>query len=216
MRPRRRPRRQGSTACSRTATCWPLGNPGKPALSPYPLLGAVAAKTARIALGTLVARVGLESDGALIGELLALDALAPGRFIAGIGTGDSMSAAENLAYGVPFESARERLRQQRIGHALVAEDVRVWVGGGSPATSAIARELASPVNLWASSAADVEEAARSGPVTWGGSISDEVAVASRQLAELRDAGASWAVLAVPQSIPTIVAAARAAGLELLD
>jgi len=193
---------------------WPLGRPGRPAISPYPLLGAIAARTTRIGLGTLVARVGLESDGALLGELLGLDALAPGRFIAGVGTGDSLSAQENRAYGVPFGSAAERREQlRRIAGALVADGVRTWIGGGSARTNEIARSLGIPVNLWGVEPTAVEIAAADGPVTWGGALADGDGGAP-QLAALRDAGATWAVTTWPGSIARLVDAVRLAGIAL--
>ena len=38
---------------------WPMGQPGRPALSSGPLLGALVASTSTISVGTLVARIGL-------------------------------------------------------------------------------------------------------------------------------------------------------------
>ncbi|HYA67838.1 MAG TPA: LLM class flavin-dependent oxidoreductase, partial [Acidimicrobiales bacterium] len=76
---------------------WPLGRPERPAISSFPLLGAVAARTDRVALGPLVARVGVVPDALLVAQMASLALIAPGRVIAGIGTGDSMSAPENRA-----------------------------------------------------------------------------------------------------------------------
>ena len=45
---------------------WPMGQPGRPALSSGPLLGALAASTSTIAVGTLVARIGLLPDDVLV------------------------------------------------------------------------------------------------------------------------------------------------------
>src|SRR5271166_6254526 len=41
---------------------WPIGQKSRPALSMYPVLGAVAAVTSRIRIGSLVARIGLLPD----------------------------------------------------------------------------------------------------------------------------------------------------------
>src|SRR5271169_153104 len=87
---------------------WPLGRPDRPALASFPLLGAVAAVTETVALGPLVARVGLVPDEVLVAELASLSHMAPGRLIAGIGTGDAMSAPENQAYGIAFADAGTR------------------------------------------------------------------------------------------------------------
>ena len=69
--------------------------------------------------------------------------MAPGRLIAGLGTGDSKSAAENLAFGIPFDPPDDapggaaRLRAPTCS----AAGIPVWVGGGSAATVELAVEL---------------------------------------------------------------------------
>ena len=45
---------------------WPMAQPDRPALSMAPLLGALAASTSTISVGTLVSRVGLVPDGVLV------------------------------------------------------------------------------------------------------------------------------------------------------
>ncbi len=87
---------------------WPMGQPGRPALSSGPLLGALAASTSTIAIGPLVARIGLLPDDVLVAVLAGLASLSDGRLIAGLGTGDHLSRAENEAFGIPFEPASER------------------------------------------------------------------------------------------------------------
>src|SRR5204862_6311366 len=68
---------------------WPLGRPDRPALHSTTLLGALAAETSRVTLGTLVARVGLVPNAVLVHALVTLHRIAgDGRFIAGLGTGD--------------------------------------------------------------------------------------------------------------------------------
>ena len=49
-----------------------MGQPDRPALSSGPLLGAVAASTSTISVGTLVARVGLLPDDVLVAVLSSL------------------------------------------------------------------------------------------------------------------------------------------------
>src|ERR1700732_3737760 len=87
---------------------WPMGQPGRPALSSGPLLGAGAASTSSIHIGSLVARVGLLPDDVLVELLASLNAISNGRLIAGLGTGDHLSRAENEAFGIPYEHAAER------------------------------------------------------------------------------------------------------------
>ena len=55
-----------------------------------------------------MARVGLVPDAVLAAQFTALARLAPGRVIAGLGTGDRLSEEENRAYGIPFAPAAER------------------------------------------------------------------------------------------------------------
>jgi len=194
---------------------WPMGQPGRPAISPYPLLGAVASRTTRVALGTLVARVGLVPDDVLVRELLTLQVVSAGRAVVAVGTGDAKSAAENRAYGVAFEAPRRR--RERLG-AVVASlrraGVPTWVGGGSEATDAVARSTGAALNLWGATPGIVAAAARSGEVTWAGSLPGDPGDAAALLAALGRAGASWAVLGWPGSCGPIVAAASTAGFAL--
>ena len=90
----------------------------------------VAAATARISLGTLVARIGLVPDEVLVSEFAPVDVLAPGRVVAGLGTGDHLSAAENGPTGSPSGPADERRgRWRRCARIAAARGLAVWVGG---------------------------------------------------------------------------------------
>lgn len=192
---------------------WPPGAPGGAAIAPFPLLGMLAAATSSIVLGTLVARVGLVPDDVLVGEFRTLDRLSGGRLIAGIGTGDRRSSAENLAYGLAPGSAEVRRQATRaVGSALVADGIPVWIGAGSAATNAIARAIGATLNVFGVGAGRVGELARHGPVCWGGALARDSAAV--QLRSLAAAGASWAVLGWPGSVTPIVAAAREAGIAL--
>jgi hypothetical protein len=186
---------------------WPLGNPGRPALAPFPVLSALAAATRRVAVGTLVARVGLVPDRVLLAEFDALAALAPGRLIASLGTGDRMSAGENEAYGVEYEPAtsrRERLRT--CVRAALDRGFTVWVGDGSVATRTIAAEEGAALNLWDVSAEEVAAESRRVEVTWAGPGRLDVATTVARLAEAR---ASWAVFAWPVDLDALSTAVSA-------
>ncbi|MCU1492452.1 MAG: flavin-dependent oxidoreductase, F420-dependent methylene-tetrahydromethanopterin reductase [Acidimicrobiaceae bacterium] len=194
---------------------WPMGQPGRPALSPFPILGAVAVRTERIALGTLVARIGLTPDSVLLDELLTLHALSGGRLVAGIGTGDSHSAAENLAYGVAFPPADERReRMGAVARTLLAHGVPTWIGGGSRATDAVARATGAVLNLWAAEPARVAAAGVGGEVTWGGTLPEDRDAAATLVGDLMGAGATWAVVSWPGSAAPVVEAASTAGVLL--
>jgi hypothetical protein len=148
---------------------WPMGQPDRPALAPFPILGLLAATTSRLTLGTLVARVGLVPDRVLVSEFATLDLLAPGRVIAGLGTGDRLSAAENRAYGIDFAPVAERLTHLRhCAATLRARGITVWLGGRRATTSDMAQQLGVAVNLWDADADEVAQQAPVTEVTWAG------------------------------------------------
>lgn len=187
---------------------WPMGQPGRPALAPFPVLGLVAATTERIALGTLVARVGLVPDAVLVSEIAALDVLAPGRVVAGMGTGDRLSAGENEAFGVDFETARtRRARLAACVRTVRQRGIPVWVGDGGAATRAVARAEGVALNLWDARPAEVAMEARRGEVTWGGPATRQPL--ARTVARLAEAGATWAVFASPVDLDELAEAAAA-------
>jgi alkanesulfonate monooxygenase SsuD/methylene tetrahydromethanopterin reductase-like flavin-dependent oxidoreductase (luciferase family) len=187
---------------------WPLGSPDRPALSAFPVLGAVAAVTTAVHFGPLVARIGLVPDDVLVAELLSLQRMAPGRLIAGLGTGDSKSAAENLAFGIPFEPADERRMALRAcGARLLGAGVPVWVGGGAVPTTELAVELGAAVNLWEGQSAAVAALQARCEVTWAGPVAGDVPQIAQWLQEVAGAGATWAVCAWPESIEAVAEAA---------
>lgn len=190
---------------------WPIGQPGRPAISSGPLLGALAASTSTIQIGTLVARIGLLPDDVLIDVLCGVDALSGGRLVAGIGTGDKLSREENEAYGIPFELADiRRQRLESVATAVSEAGIPVWVGGGRPEMVALARTSGAAVNVWQVGAEKVAPLVDQGiEVTWGGPVGDTVRDASAALTAIAAAGATWAVCAWPDSLDVVVEAAAA-------
>lgn len=210
---------------------WPIGHPGRPAIWPFPLLGAVAATTSRLLLGTLVARVAIAPRRVLLGELLALDELSGGRLVAGVGTGDAKSREENLAYGLPYApAAARRAELGRVVEEVIAAGIPTWVGGGGEQTHLLARRLGATLNLWGATAQQIGREAALGPVSWGGrwpgpsagrpgsagtgrsGEADRAAV--ELLVALGHAGASWAVFTWPGSVEVVALAAQRAGVVL--
>jgi alkanesulfonate monooxygenase SsuD/methylene tetrahydromethanopterin reductase-like flavin-dependent oxidoreductase (luciferase family) len=186
---------------------WPIGRPDRPALSAMPLLGAVAATTERVAVGSLVARIGLLPDDVLVASLLSLQRISAGRFIAGLGVGDQMSAQENLAFGIPYAPREERLASLKTSASRLLESgTTVWVGGRGR-TIEIARDVGAVVNLWGAGPDELASvrADYSTEVTWGGTPGRDNGNASRptvseiadQLTEMGLAGATWAVCTWP-------------------
>jgi len=190
---------------------WPMGQPGRPALSSGPLLGALAASTSTIHLGTLVARIGLLPDEVLLDVLCGVDALSGGRLVAGIGTGDRLSREENEAYGIPYEHAQiRRERLESVATAVAGTGIPVWVGGGRPEMVSVARAAGAAVNVWQVGADAVAPLVAQGvEVTWGGPAGDTLAEVSATLADVAAAGATWAVCAWPDSLEVVAEAADA-------
>lgn len=187
---------------------WPLGRPDRPALAAFPVLGAVAGVTERVALGPLVARIGLVPDSVMVARFRSLHAVAPGRVVAGLGTGDAKSAAENLAYGIPLGTAAERRRSlAECAGILVADGLDVWIGGGAPATLAVAEAVGAAVNLWEAGPEALSAQARRTEVTWGGPVPGDTEGIVGRLGPLVDVGASWVVCAWPPSLEPVAEAA---------
>jgi alkanesulfonate monooxygenase SsuD/methylene tetrahydromethanopterin reductase-like flavin-dependent oxidoreductase (luciferase family) len=156
------------------------------------LLAAVARRHREVIVGPLVARIGLVGTPHLIEQFLTLERVAPGRVICALGSGDKLSAAENEAYDIPMRSADER-------RALMAETARelsarmpVWFGAGNDETNRVAREVGATINVWDASPERIRDLARTGEVSWAGPVPKVLATA---LNAVRDAGATWAVLA---------------------
>jgi alkanesulfonate monooxygenase SsuD/methylene tetrahydromethanopterin reductase-like flavin-dependent oxidoreductase (luciferase family) len=200
---------------------WPLGQPERPALAPFPILGALATLLGPPRdegegpfLGTLVARVGLAPNPVLAAQFAALERLAPGRVIAGLGTGDRLSEEENRAYGIPFASAAERRAELvELGRELVEAGLTVWVAGGARGRVEEARATGAVLNLWDADPALVAERS-SGPdgveVTWAGPPPTASPPIAETVRALHGAGATWAVFGWPVDVEALVAAARAA------
>ena len=196
----------------------------RPALECFSLLGAVAAETSRIRVGTLVARATLRPAATLANAFLTAQRVSDGRLIAGIGSGDSRSRAENEAFGLEFGTMEDRILAlhdavRAAGHG----DYPVWVGGHAAQVREVVT-IADGWNGWGGSvdgfAADVElvrEVAPAATITWGGlvltgdsdasadakaqsrSLADDVLVGgparlAEQLAPFVERGAEWVIL----------------------
>lgn len=193
---------------------WPMFHPEQPAIAAFPALGALSARAHRVSLGTLVARIGVVEPAVLVREILTLDTILEGRFIAGIGTADKKGAGEYLSYGLPFgDAASRRAEVELVARQLMDLGVEVWIGGGAPATNALAREIGATLNLWGATVARVEEESRVGPVSWAGNLPDDPELARALVAGLEGAGAVHAVFSWPGTIDPLVDAAAARRLR---
>ena len=201
---------------------WPLGRPDRPALYGHTLAAALVASTEQLAVGTLVARVGLLPDAVLVHNLVTLHRMAGDRLIAGLGIGDAMSRPENAAAGAPFLPRNVRLASLReVCRQLRARGITTWVGGTSAAVRAVALAEADAANLWGvapeSLAATAVDEAAADKLTWAGQV--DLGTLSAEavtglLQTVAAAGASWAVVAPlnqpwPEAVESIAAAAGA-------
>ncbi len=196
----------------------------RPALECFALLGAVAAETTRIQVGTLVARSTLRPAATLANCFMSAQRVSSGRLIAGIGAGDSQSRLENEAFGLEFGTMDDRVAALHDAvRAAAGGDYPVWVGGHVAQVREIVA-LADGWNGWGGSAeqfaADaklVREVAPDATLTWGGlvltadteagaqakaasrSLSDDMLVGgperlAEQLHAYVERGAEWIIL----------------------
>jgi alkanesulfonate monooxygenase SsuD/methylene tetrahydromethanopterin reductase-like flavin-dependent oxidoreductase (luciferase family) len=153
----------------------------RPAIELFSLLGAVAAETERIALGSFVARATLRPPAVLahgfdtVARIAGVD-----RLRVTVGAGDHQSRAENESFGLPFGTMQERVDALRA--AVVATRDRgypVWVGGRAGDVLEIATRHSDGWNWWGAGvdafrdrAAQIREAAAREPFTisWGGLV----------------------------------------------
>lgn len=193
---------------------WPGEDRSRPSLSIYPVLGAVGAATVRIALGPLVARIGLVPDDVVVESLLSVSEMTGGRLIAAVGVGDQKSAEENRAYGIEWAKLADRRRSLALVLGeLAAHRVEAWVGASAPATIQLARGAGVTVNLWNADPDRLRAEALEGPTTWAGPLPRTAEAAAGRLLELCKAGATWAVWGWPSSIELVSRALQLAGMQ---
>jgi len=147
----------------------------RPALECFTLLGAIAAETQRIAVGTLVARASLRPAATLANAFVTAQRVSGGRLIAGVGAGDSVSRPENEAYGLDFGTMADRISALHDAvRASSGNGFPEWVGG----RAAQVREIVAVADGWNSWGAEpdafatevalVREVAPRATITWGG------------------------------------------------
>ncbi len=104
----------------------PLGGPTQPMLDAYTLLGALAARTTTVRLGTLVTGVTYRNPAHLAKIVTTLDVISGGRAILGIGA--AWYDVEHDGFGFDFPPAGERL--DRLEEAL--QICRAMFAGTAP------------------------------------------------------------------------------------
>ena len=92
-----------------------LGGPDEPILEAYTLLGALAARTERVQLGTLVTGVTYRNPALLAKMVTTLDIISKGRAILGIGA--AWYEPEHDGFGFDVPARRRAARPARRGRA---------------------------------------------------------------------------------------------------
>jgi F420-dependent oxidoreductase-like protein len=107
-----------------------LGGPDQPILEGYTLLGALAARTQRVRLGTLVTGVTYRNPALLAKMVTTLDVISGGRAILGIGAAWYEEEHEGLGFAYPPVRERmERLDEAlRVCRAMFTEDAPSFDG----------------------------------------------------------------------------------------
>ena len=107
-----------------------LGGPSQPMLESYTLLGALAARTSRVMLGTLVTGVTYRNPALLAKIVTTLDVLSAGRAILGIGAAWYDVEHEGLGFDFPPVSERmDRLEEAvQICRAMFREEHPTFEG----------------------------------------------------------------------------------------
>ena len=106
-----------------------VGRSDEPMLEAYTLLGALAARTRTVRLGTLVTGVTYRNPAMLAKIVTTLDVISGGRALLGIGA--AWNDEEHTGYGFRFPGVGERM--ERLEEAL--EICRVMFAGGRPSFS---------------------------------------------------------------------------------
>ena len=176
----------------------------RPALECFALLGAVAAETARISVGTLVARATLRPPATLANAFATVQRVSGGRLVAAIGAGDTQSKPENVAFGLGFGTLADRIVALHDAvRATHGQGYPVWVGGRAIQV----REIAAIADGWNGWGAEpdvfahevelVREVAPGAQITWGGLARPREEGVDGLVARLRpyaELGAAWIII----------------------
>lgn len=187
------------------------------------MLGGLAMATERITLGLMVARIGVVPDRVLLSQIRTAARLAgTDRFIAGLGVGDHLSDAEDIALGITRPSLDERFaRLEFVASTLKNEyGLQVWIGGRSARAAQVCADLGVSQNLW--DGTDEQLAGADGAVSWGAQVdvTDDAGVKdlAQKFAALHELGVTWAVAAptkagAPDAAEQVMRSKELAGLS---
>ncbi len=121
----------------------------RPALECTALLGALAAETTRITLGTLVIRATLRPAATLATALDTVIRIAGPRLVVGIGAGDEESRPEMETFGLSMGTETDRVKRLRAAlREIAGRPYPAWVGGRARHVGLVAAESAKGWNRW--------------------------------------------------------------------
>jgi alkanesulfonate monooxygenase SsuD/methylene tetrahydromethanopterin reductase-like flavin-dependent oxidoreductase (luciferase family) len=152
----------------------------------WTVLSAIAERTRKIMIGSLVTNVNLRNPALLAKMSSTVDNISDGRLILGLGTGDRMSRHELLSNGFEFSNIEERVERLRetihILKAMWNEDEAffdgnhyklmgalnypkpqrrpgppIWIGGKHPKILDVVAETADGWNYWGLSKEELEK-----------------------------------------------------------
>lgn len=183
---------------------YPPAGPDRPALEPFALLSAVAARHPSLTVGTLVTRVTLRPAGLLAKQAAALDAMSGGRAILAVGSGDRASLPEHETYGIDFPPVADRLRllEESVTAMRALFEGRAWPGGEHVPPLAGPLVPAAAPELWVGGLSDavLSIAARTADAWngWGQDAATFAASAARvgELADGREVAPTWGGIAL--------------------
>jgi alkanesulfonate monooxygenase SsuD/methylene tetrahydromethanopterin reductase-like flavin-dependent oxidoreductase (luciferase family) len=198
----------------------PIVDPWRPVLECAASLGAVAAATTRVRVGTLVMRTAIRGPEATAAVGATLQALAPGRSVLGLGVGDRKSDQEAERFGMPLADLRSRLTETESAIRLargICPQLPIWVGGRHPALRELANEAADGWNVWGVTPEVFAKEGRGVRIkrTWGGAVL--IAPDNQTLANLiaRRGGTEGVVAGTPEVVCSSLNELVAAGAEEL-
>ncbi len=200
----------------------------RPALECLALLGALAAETERIILGTLVVRASLRPPATLAVALDTVVRIAGPRVVVGIGAGDEESRPEMDTFGLDMGTELDRVKRLRASlRELAGRPYPAWVGGRARHVGLIAAEGAAGWNRWGADlehfAAEATEVGRlverlnpdpaSFTMSWGGLVVLDRDDDTAQEKAHRLGASGSTLVGGPSTIAAAVARYRDAGAE---
>ena len=146
----------------------PVSDPMRPAMEATASLGAIAAATEHVVVGSLVLRATLRPPEVTAGIAATLRAVAPDRVVVGLGAGDRTTRREMHRFGLPFPPLAERIGALAAAVAAVqGSGAKAWVGGSHPSVVEVARQ-ADGWNRWETRTEEPFEPV--GWTSWGGRV----------------------------------------------